>query len=195
MIQGDSDDYALLEKWSKDFDCAGYYSVEIGVREGQGSKTIMDNVKNNYLHIGVDPYGDLDYQHFDNQEDFSWEGCEKGKAPTYSNKMRDQMIKDFSEYSKKGKFHFANMKDTDFMQHPVYSGLKYSFIFLDGPHTTKDVLSEAVWFASRSANKARMIFDDYLYYKMDLIEECLSHFGFKQLERGKNKFCMEKNGD
>ena len=40
-----------------------------------------------------------------------------------------------------------------------------------------------------------MIFDDYLYYKMDLIEECLSHFGFKQLERGKNKICMEKNGD
>ena len=38
------------------------------------------------------------------------------------------MIKDFSEYTKKGKFHFANMKDTDFMQHPVYSGLKYSFI-------------------------------------------------------------------
>ena len=30
------------------------------------------------LHIGVDPYGDLDYQHFDNQEDF-WEGCEKAK--------------------------------------------------------------------------------------------------------------------
>ena len=26
------------------------------------------------------------------------------------------------------------------MKHPVYSGLKYSFIFLDGPHTTKDVL-------------------------------------------------------
>ena len=58
MIQGDSDDYDLLKKWSKDFDCNGYYSCEIGVREGQGSKIIMDNVKNNYLHIGVDPYGD-----------------------------------------------------------------------------------------------------------------------------------------
>ena len=87
------------------------------------------------------------------------------------------------------------MKDIEFMKHPVYSGLKYSFIFLDGPHTTKDVLSEAIWFASRSAKNTRMIFDDYLYYKMDLIEECLSHFGFKQLERGKNKFCMEKHGD
>ena len=36
MIKGDSrsDEYDLLEKWSKDFDCAGYYSCEIGVREG-----------------------------------------------------------------------------------------------------------------------------------------------------------------
>jgi|TARA_R100000479_G_C6327946_1_gene180334 hypothetical protein len=195
MIQGDSDDYDLLKKWSKDFDCNGYYSVEIGVREGQGSKIIMDNVKNNYLHIGVDPYGDLDYKHFDDQENYTWTGLEKGKAPTYPDSMRDQMIADFTEYSRKGKFHFANMKDSDFMQHSVYSGLMFSFIFLDGPHTTKDVMSEAIWFANRSAKKTRMIFDDYLHYNMPLIEECLTYFGFKQIDRGNNKFCMEKNGN
>ena len=38
MIQGDSIEYELLTKWSKDFDCKGYYSCEIGVREGLGSK-------------------------------------------------------------------------------------------------------------------------------------------------------------
>jgi hypothetical protein len=57
MIEGDSDEYSLLKKWSSDFNCDGHYSCEIGVRQGMGSKTIMDNVKNNYLHIGVDPYG------------------------------------------------------------------------------------------------------------------------------------------
>ena len=56
MIEGDSDEYSLLKKWSANFDCDGYYSCEIGVRQGMGSKTIMDNIKNNYLHIGVDPY-------------------------------------------------------------------------------------------------------------------------------------------
>ena len=44
MIKGDSSDYNLLEQWTKDFDCDGFASVEIGVREGMGSKIIMDNV-------------------------------------------------------------------------------------------------------------------------------------------------------
>jgi hypothetical protein len=57
MIRGDSTDYELLEKWSKGFDCQGFKSCEIGVREGLGSKIIMDNVVNNYIHVGVDPYG------------------------------------------------------------------------------------------------------------------------------------------
>jgi hypothetical protein len=56
MIRGDSSDYDLLEKWTKDFDCQGYKTCEIGVREGLGSKIIMDNVRNNYIHVGVDPY-------------------------------------------------------------------------------------------------------------------------------------------
>jgi hypothetical protein len=47
MIQGDSVEYDLLAKWA-DFDCKGDYSCEIGVRDGMGSKIIMDNIKNNY---------------------------------------------------------------------------------------------------------------------------------------------------
>jgi hypothetical protein len=52
MIQGDSVEYDLLAKWSN-FDCKGDYSCEIGVRDGMGSKIIMDNIKNNYLCILV----------------------------------------------------------------------------------------------------------------------------------------------
>jgi hypothetical protein len=40
MIRGDSKDYELLEKWTKDFDCQGYKTCEIGVREGLGSKLL-----------------------------------------------------------------------------------------------------------------------------------------------------------
>jgi hypothetical protein len=47
MIQGDSVEYDLLAKWA-DFDCDGDHSCEIGVRDGMGSKIIMDNIKNNY---------------------------------------------------------------------------------------------------------------------------------------------------
>jgi hypothetical protein len=67
MIQGDSVEYDLLAKWSN-FDCDGHHSCEIGVRDGMGSKIIMDNIKNNYLHIGVDPYANLNYQHYDHND-------------------------------------------------------------------------------------------------------------------------------
>ena len=40
MIDGDSSEYELLEKWSKGFDCQGYKSCEIGVNKGYGSKVI-----------------------------------------------------------------------------------------------------------------------------------------------------------
>jgi hypothetical protein len=52
MIQGDSIEYDLLAKWA-DFDCKGDYSCEIGVRDGMGSKIIMDNIKNNFTCILV----------------------------------------------------------------------------------------------------------------------------------------------
>ena len=69
MIKGDSKDYNLLAKWAdqlspKDF----YLTVEIGVREGYGSHVIMENLKNkNHFHIGIDPYGDMTYEHLDPQ--------------------------------------------------------------------------------------------------------------------------------
>tara|TARA_R100000005_G_C4792866_1_gene88709 strand:+ start:49 stop:465 length:417 start_codon:yes stop_codon:yes gene_type:complete len=129
MIRGDSGDYNLLDKWSKDFDCEGHYSCEIGVREGQGSKIIMDNVINNYFHIGVDPYGDLKYKHFDNDEKFYWDGSPDGRPPTYPNSMRDQMIKDFEEYTRRGKYHFVNKTDIDFMNDDNYKRMIFSFVF------------------------------------------------------------------
>jgi hypothetical protein len=57
-----------------------------------GSKIIMDNVRNNYIHVGVDPYGDLVYQHCDDQPDRTWQGFEKGVAPTYPDSMRDHYV-------------------------------------------------------------------------------------------------------
>jgi|TARA_R100000455_G_C6223616_1_gene87312 hypothetical protein len=195
MIRGDGADYKLLKKWSADFDCDGYYSCEIGVREGGGSLVIMDQVKNNYLHIGVDPYGDINYKHFDNDEELKWKGYPPGKSPTYPDSMRDQMLIDFKPYIDGGKYHFANLTDTEFMNSEKYNNMKFSFVCLDGPHTTKAVMTEAIWFANRAAPHTRIIFDDWRYYKMQLIDECLTYFGFKLFDSGDNKVCLEKNGN
>jgi hypothetical protein len=193
MIRGDSTDYDLLDKWSKDFDCQGYKTCEIGVREGLGSKIIMDNVRNNYIHVGVDPYGDLVYQHCDDQPNRQWIGHEPGVAPTYPDSMRDQMLYDFKSYRNEGRFTLCNMTDTKFMNDTEHKNSTFAFVHFDGPHMTKDVITEAIWFANRSAPHARFVFDDHNEYAMSVIANSLLYFDFKTKEMGKNKCLLEKN--
>ena len=192
MIRGDSAEYELLEKWSKNFDCQGYKTCEIGVREGLGSKIIMDNVVNNYIHVGVDPYGDLVYQHCDDQPDRTWQGFEKGVAPTYPDSMRDTMLHDFKPYRNQGKFTLCNMTDTKFMNDTEHRHSTFAFVHFDGPHMTKDVLTEAIWFANRSAPHTRFVFDDHDTYEMSTIARALTFFGFKTKEMGENKCLIER---
>ena len=192
MIEVDSEEYDLFQKWTKDFDCQGFYSCEIGVRKGYSSKIAMDNLKNNFLHIGVDPYGDRQYEHFDKDSGIRHND---GISPTYPNSMRDEMLKDFKWYINSGKFRFHNMTDTDFMYHPQYKESKFAFVMLDGPHTTRDVLTEAIWFANKSAPVCRIVFDDWITYKMPMIVEALQNFGFYTKESGRLKLLMEKNGN
>jgi hypothetical protein len=170
MIRGDSSDYELLEKW-------------IGVREGLGSKIIMDNVINNYIHVGVDPYGNLKYQHYD-----------KGPAYTadYTDQMRDTMLNDFYKYRNEGKFTLCNMTDTEFMNESKHSESTFAFVHFDGPHMSKDVMTEAIWFANRSAPHTRFVFDDHKKYEMSIIAYALTLYNFKTVEMGDNKCLLEK---
>jgi hypothetical protein len=181
MIKGDSADYDLLKKWTKGFDCQGFKSCEIGVREGLGSTIIMDNVINNYIHIGVDPYGNLKYQHYDDTGSYQ---CD------YTDQMRDQLLKDMIPY--KGKFRLYNDTDTNFMNDHDFTESKYSFVHFDGPHMTKDVMTEAIWFANRSAPTTRFVFDDFPKYNMQLIRDVLKLYGFEIMDQGQNKICLEK---
>ena len=183
MIRGDSSDYELLEKWTKGFDCQGYKTCEIGVREGLGSKIIMDNVVNNYIHVGVDPYGNLNYQHYDDTGSYT---CD------YTDEMRDTMLHDFKPYRNEGKFTLCNMTDTKFMNDTEHKDSKFAFVHFDGPHMTKDVVREAVWFADRSRKGTRFIFDDYKKYGMESIAKTLSYLDFKTFESGENKICLQR---
>jgi hypothetical protein len=183
MIRGDSKDYDLLEKWSKNFDCQGYKTCEIGVREGLGSKIIMDGVLNNYIHVGVDPYANLKYQHYDN-----------GPAYTadYTDEMRDTLLYDLMPYRKQGKFTLCNMTDEDFMNVSKHKDSKFAFVHFDGPHTTRAVLTEAIWFANRSAPHTRFVFDDHNTYAMSTIAYALTFFGFQCHGMGDTKCMLAK---
>jgi hypothetical protein len=152
----------------------------------------MDNVVNNYIHVGVDPYGDLVYQHNDDQADRTWQGFEKGVAPTYPDSMRDTMLHDFKPYRNEGKFVLCNMTDTKFMNDTEHKNSTFAFVHFDGPHMTKDVLTEAIWFANRSAPHTRFVFDDHDTYGMSVIANSLLYFDFKTKEMGQNKCLLEK---
>ena len=83
------------------------------------------------------------------------------------------------------------MTDTEFMKENGH--LEYfNFVHFDGPHMTKDVITEAVWFANRSVKGTRFVFDDYPKYKMDIIADALTLYGFKTIEKGENKICLER---
>ena len=188
MIRGDSSDYELLKKWCETTPVHNpkdrFYSLEIGVREGLGSKIIMDAFNERlkghpYMHFGVDPYGNLKYQHYDNTGSYT---CD------YTDGMYEQMISDFEGYPM---FNFIKMTDTEFMNEN--GNLKYfNFVHFDGPHMTKDVITEAVWFANRSVKGTRFVFDDYPKYDMELIHKVLEKYGFSIIESGKNKICLER---
>jgi hypothetical protein len=93
-----------------------------------------------------------------------------------------------------GKFHLANMTDT-----AVYAIIliimpieTFAFVHFDGPHMTKDVLTEAVWFANRSAPRTRFVFDDHKTYSMDTIAYALTAFNFRTIEIGEHKILLER---
>ena len=66
MIKGDSSEYHLITKHIGKLNIdRATLTCEIGLREGLGSKIIMDAVRehkpNLYKHVAIDPYNNLSY--------------------------------------------------------------------------------------------------------------------------------------
>jgi hypothetical protein len=214
MIKGDSTDYSLLAKWADQLSPRNFYlTVEIGVREGYGSHVIMENLKNkNHFHIGIDPYGDITYEHLDPQPGIShrWKDSEGNilynsdgsfKTPTYPSSMKQTFLTAFNKHEN---FILYQLEDIEYFNAfgqgvPIYyQGQKkimntYDFVHFDGPHTTAAVLHEALFFANRSNPGTRFVFDDVGTYDIDSIQQALTHYDFYLMERGQNKICLERS--
>jgi hypothetical protein len=72
VIKGDSSEYHLITKHIGKLELDQVtLTCEIGLREGLGSKIIMDAILDSkpilYKHIAVDPYNNLSYEHYDNE--------------------------------------------------------------------------------------------------------------------------------
>jgi hypothetical protein len=192
MIQGDSVEYEILKEACDSLENENLFTCEIGVRQGAGTKLILDSLKHkNHWHIGIDPYGNLNYEHYDNSGAYT---CD------YTNSMKLQLIKDI-DYEN---FTLFPMGDDEFMNRfpdgvPIYRNKKqiinkYDLVHFDGPHKSFDVIKEAVFFAERSHEGTVFVFDDYPKYDMDTILKIIvNEYGFMLLKQGKNKIALKRN--
>ena len=76
MIAGDSTEYEYISEEIAKLDLPPVVlTCEIGLRRGLGSQTIMDSViakgPEHYRHLAVDPYGNLNYQHYDDRPPYT----------------------------------------------------------------------------------------------------------------------------
>ena len=188
-IRGDSTEYELLKKWCETLPFfekpKSVTTCEIGVREGLGSKLIMLGIQARignipYEHIGIDPYNDLEYQHYD--------ATEPEKAD-YTDEMRVQMLKDLADEKN---FNFYHFTDRQFMNLFHHTDKIFDLVLFDGPHMTRDILREAIWFADKSRKGSRFVFDDCGYFDIDVTAKALSYWNFKVFESGKHKVCLQR---
>lgn len=197
MIKGDSSEYELITKNVCKLKLEPVtLTCEIGLREGLGSKIIMDAIRELkpqlYKHVAVDPYNNLSYEHYDN---------EGSVVAGYTEDMKQNTVHYL--YQNYPEFDFFHMTDDYYFktmgeghqfvlnQQLVLFGL-YQVVHLDGPHTTKAVLDELSFFIPRMTSKGLIVIDDYKDLQMGIVDMLLKTYNFNVAEKGDNKIIYQK---
>jgi hypothetical protein len=197
VIKGDSSEYHLITKHIGKLNIdRATLTCEIGLREGLGSKTIMDAVRehkpNLYKHIAIDPYNNLSYEHYDNEGSVVAGYTEEMKQKTVS--YLYQNYPEFDFYHMTDDYYFKTMGDghqLGLFNNMMLFGL-YKVVHFDGPHTTEAVIQELNFFIPRSETKALFIIDDFKDLRMGIVDMLLKTYNFKVAEEGDNKIIYQK---
>ena len=197
MIKGDSSEYHLITKHIGKLNIdRATLTCEIGLREGLGSKIIMDAILDSkpklYKHVAVDPYNNLSYEHYDNEGSLVAGYTEEMKQKTVS--YLYQNYPDFDFFHMTDDYYFKTMGEGHqfvLNQQLVIFGL-YQVVHLDGPHTTKAVIDELGFFIPRMASKGLIILDDYTDLQMGIVDMLLKTYNFNVVEKGDNKIIYQK---
>ena len=114
-IAGDSGEYDILQKACTYVKGDNLLTCEIGVREGLGSQIILEAFKDKtHWHIGIDPYGDISYQHYDvrpTQVD-TGEKLPLNFRANYTNEMKAELVKNLNYPN----FTLYQLEDTEFFK-------------------------------------------------------------------------------
>jgi hypothetical protein len=189
-MKSDSREYNILINAVNKIQNVDGFTCEIGVREGGSTQMILNTLKNtqqNKIHIAVDPFGNIDYEHWENRKE----------KLDYTNKMKNNMLKNLYTFCSENNMEclYFPLEDTEFFNRysdgvPIYNENKYilnkySLVFLDGPHTTKLVKDEFDFFYSKIPSGGVIVFDDIDQYPhMTNLDSYIRDKGFNILEKG-----------
>jgi hypothetical protein len=195
MLNENGRDYHVLVDAAKAIKGVEGMTVEIGLREGGGSKNIIDTlIQNSDLgrtHIAIDPYGHIEYRLKDNET----------VTYDYHNDMRNRTIASMYAYiqNKNINFLFFPLEDSEFFIRfsdgvPTYSDkskrmeTKYALVYFDGPHTTQDTFDETQFFMARAVPGSIFVYDDIEgYYDHEYIKKHLFQNGWIERMRSTTK--------
>lgn len=202
-IEGDSGEYDFLTEAVRLSSSIAAPTVEIGVRKGLGSKTIMDAIVEycpGKTHIGIDPYGSILYSIKENVEPCRLD---------YTNDMYKECMADLFTYILGKPVEYVHFKLTDEEYFRRFnSGVKvydidtgfwnsYSMVSFDGPHTANDVLIEVEFFHGRTDSGATFVFDDVsetdFFYTHSVVHDWLLLNGWSLVKQGVKKALYVKN--
>jgi len=200
MILGDSGEYELLTEaveLSKDVDGL---LVEIGLRLGMGTKTIIDAClqhRPGSTVISIDPFGSILYT------------CREADGPIrldYTNDMYKRVMLSMSEYviDKNVNWVMLKMTDNEFfnrfaysfpiyeLEHIIYT--KYAMCHLDGVHTVHAISDEVEWFNDRMDSGATIVIDDCTpdFFDIEPINRLFESLNWELYKQGVKKNIYRK---
>lgn len=199
-ISGDSGEYEFLTEaveLSKDVEGI---AIEIGVRRGLGTKTIIDAVRQfcpNKTVVGVDPYGSIPYVGREHIGEIRLD---------YDNLMKADCMISLWGYVRENPVNFRMETLTDYAFCKKYSDgvpkydidetieTLYSFAHLDGPHNYKHVSTEILWFNDRMLSGATICVDDCTIDFIDIepIKKLFTELGWVLIKMGVKKGVWRK---
>jgi len=173
-------------------------TCEIGVREGGGTKVILDvTIRSGRpkIHIAIDPFGNIEYQHWETRKE----------RIDYTNAMKNRMLQHLYTYCSQtgAECLFFPLEDTEFFKRyadgvPIYDNYKrienrYALVFFDGPHTSEIVKDEFDFFKDKVPLGGTLVFDDIDQYPhMELLDEYIQSHGFEIVRKGSCKISYKR---
>lgn len=200
MIEGDSGEYEFLtEAVGLSADVEGM-CIEIGLRRGMGTKTIIDAVRRycpTKTVIAVDPYGSIPYVGREHIGEIRLD---------YDNNMKVDCMIDMWMYVRENpvNFRYECLTDHEFFskytngvykyeEDPILEQL-YSMAHLDGPHHYPAIYQEVVFFNERMNTGAVIVIDDITldFINIEPVKQLFVSLGWEEVKLGLKKGIWQK---